>query len=283
MTQAADAPITFVIFTYNEAARIERVVRNLRDSGPVLVIDNHSTDNTALLAEALGARILHHQNPGWVEDEATTAVVKAAVCTPWIYWGYADEMLSRDTLDHILGIVRANRHDIISIARDNYYYGRYCHQAFAGGRLPRVFKKDAIDFTDNVIHRFGRVTVPDERIHYADRRRYIVHHFISNTAQTYLRSYDRYTDVEAGDQAPPHPARLIIRSLRTFLGNYVLRGGYKAGQEGFYFSVQMIYFDWLLAMKRFEHQNGYDNFNIERINNINRDIILNEQLNKAKK
>lgn len=277
MIEAADAPVTFVVFTYNEADRIERVVRNLRNSGPVLVVDNHSTDDTTLRATALGARILLHRNPGWVEDEGTVAVVKAAIETPWIYWGYADEMLSQATLDHVMGVVYAGRHDIVSIARDNYYYGRYCHQAFAGGRLPRLFRKDAIDFAGNTIHRFGRITVPEERIHYADRRRYIVHHFISNTAQTYLRSYDRYTDVEATHDDPPHPLALIARSMKTFLGNYLLRGGYKAGREGFYFSAQMIYFDWLLAMKRFERQQGYNVAGIERRNNVRRDAILADQ------
>ena len=30
MTDFVDAPITWIVFTFNEAARIERVVRNLR-------------------------------------------------------------------------------------------------------------------------------------------------------------------------------------------------------------------------------------------------------------
>lgn len=276
-SKAENATITFVIFTYNEAQRIERVVRNLRASGPVLVVDNHSTDDTVARAEALGARILLHRNPGWVEDEGTALVVKTAVETPWIYWGYADEMLSQETLDHILSVARAGDFDIISIARDNYFYGTYCHQAFAGGRLPRLFKKQSIDFSNNIIHRFGKIMVPDTRVYYADRQRFFVHHFISNTAQAYLRSYDRYTAVESQHGDPPHPLQLILRSLKTFIGNYFFRGGYKAGREGFYFSMQMIYFDWLLAMKRFERQNGYSAEEIERINNIHRDFILTNQ------
>lgn len=278
MTEPAiGGAITFVVFTFNEAARIERVVRNLRGSGEVLVVDNHSTDETATLAEALGARVLRHRNPGWVEDEQTADVVKSAVRTPWIYWGYADEMLSQHTLDHILAVVRADRHDVISIARENYYYGRHCHHAFSGGPLPRIFRKDAIDFTGNTIHRFGKVTAPDDRIFHVDRKRHTVHHFISNTAQTYLRSYDRYTDVEAQHDDAPHPASLLVRSLLMLLKHYYFRSGYKAGREGFYLGLQMVYFDWLLAMKRFERQKQYDVSQIERLNNFERDRILIEQ------
>lgn len=277
MSDAADTPITFVIFTYNEAARIERVIRNLQTSGPVLIVDNHSTDDTVVLAEQLGARTLLHRNPGWVEDEGTAALVKAAVTSPWIYWGYADEMMSRETLDHVVSIVHTDRYDVICIARDNYYYGKHCHYAFSGGWLPRLFKKNAIDFSGNNIHHFGRIIVPKDHIYHVDRKHYFVHHFISNTAQTYLRSYDRYTDVEALHDPPPHPVRMICRSLGTFLWNYLFRGGYRAGREGFYFSLQMIYFDWLLAMKRFERLHGYDVTGIERINNVARDAILADQ------
>ena len=34
--------ITFVIFTYNEEKRIERVIKNLKDYGTVLIADNKS-------------------------------------------------------------------------------------------------------------------------------------------------------------------------------------------------------------------------------------------------
>lgn len=267
--------LTFVIFTYNEAARIERVLLNLRGTARVLIVDNHSEDDTRERATALGADILLHRNKGWVEDEVTTAIVKNHVQTPWLYWGYADEFLEPETLDLIASVIEADQHDIIGLARDNYYYGAYTHQAYAGGWLPRVFKKQAIDFTGNIIHRFGTITVPKEHIYMADRKKYFVHHMISNTAATFFRSYDHYTNVEAADAVKPlPPLKLLLRSLKTFAAAYILRGGYKAGAAGLYFCLEMLYFDWLLEMKRYERHHGLDFHGIEDRNNRARNRIL---------
>jgi glycosyltransferase involved in cell wall biosynthesis len=52
-----------VVPAYNEAATIVDVVRAIRDRAPdfdVLVVDDGSTDETRTLAEAAGARVLHH-------------------------------------------------------------------------------------------------------------------------------------------------------------------------------------------------------------------------------
>jgi glycosyltransferase involved in cell wall biosynthesis len=52
-----------VVPAYNEAATIVDVVRSIRDRAPdfdVMVVDDGSTDDTRMLAEAAGARVLHH-------------------------------------------------------------------------------------------------------------------------------------------------------------------------------------------------------------------------------
>ena len=141
MTDHTDATITWVVFTYNEAARIERVVRNLRASGPVLVVDNYSADDTCRLAESLGARILLNKNPGWVEDEDTARAVKAAVQTPWIYWGYADEMMSPETIDHLKAIVSKGHHDVVSIGRRTIFMGASAEMPLRVARFPGCFEK----------------------------------------------------------------------------------------------------------------------------------------------
>lgn len=277
MTDQTDVTITWVVFTYNEAARIERVVRNLRASGPVLIVDNYSADDTCHLAESLGAEILLNKNPGWVEDEETARVVKAAVRTPWIYWGYADEMMSPETIDHLKAIVAKGQHDVVSIGKKNYFYGSFCEDAFAGGALPRLFRKDAIDFTGNVIHHFGRITVPDDLVYHADPKRFFVHQFISHSTGTMLGNLDRYSDIEAQRGSAPRPMRMIVGLLRTFVVNYIVRRGYRAGREGFFYCFYNLIYDIFLAMRRFEREHGYDRIAIERRNDRWRDAILRQQ------
>ena len=265
--------ITFVIFTYNEEARIERAVCNFKDFGKVLVVDNLSTDRTRDIAMAAGVDVLVHKNPGWVEDENTVAVVKAAVTTPWLYWAYSDEIVDTGTMNAMLQTVEAGSHSIVNIARKNYYYGAFCEGAYQN-TLNRAFLKDAIDFSGNTIHRFGRVMVASAAIKFLDPSKYFVHHFISNSAKSYLRSLDGYTDIEAAHEALPSPGRLLLRVVKGFLGNYVVRGGRKAGNAGFYLGLQMVYYELLLAMKVYERVHRLTTSTIEDRNNRIRDALL---------
>ncbi|RYE68785.1 MAG: hypothetical protein EOO81_09105, partial [Oxalobacteraceae bacterium] len=166
--------ITFVLFMFNEEARVERAVRNFNRYGQVLIVDCFSTDRTCEIAISLGAEILKYQNHGWVEDEHTTNLIKATVKTPWIYWGFADEIVDRATMDQMIAAIEGGKHAIVNIARKNYYYGEFCHDAYRNTQN-RAFKKEAIDFRGNTIHNFGKATVPESEIAYLDPSRYFVH------------------------------------------------------------------------------------------------------------
>ena len=265
--------ITFVVFTFNEQARIERVLRNLSGYGHVLVVDNHSTDGTRAICEKYNVEVLSHKNPGWVEDENTVALIKNTVRTPWIYWGFADEMLDEKSLAAIIEAVNTEKYRIISIARKNYYYGKFCHDAYAD-RLNRVFQKDALDFSGNKIHSFGRTTVSEDKICYLDEKKYYVRHFISNTAKIYLGTIDRYTDIQCEPAADSGGLMLFARMAKNFMKNYLIGGAYKAGRPGLFLVLQMMYYQCLLVMKSNEKKNQLDVLKIEEINNVERDKIL---------
>jgi glycosyltransferase involved in cell wall biosynthesis len=266
------ANITFVLFTFNEEKRIERAVLNFVPFGKVLVVDNESTDRTREIATHYGCDVLINKNSGWVEDEVTTARVKATVTTDWIYWGFADEMVEARTLEAIVAAMDSGRYDIINIARKNYYYGQFCYDLSAD-RMNRIFHKNSIDFTGNKIHCFGRV-VPGTRICTLPLK-YYVHHFISNTAKTYLHVIDRYTDTESTEDRPvPSIPRLILSTGKIIVTNLLLRRAYKAGMSAYFLIAQMVYYRWLSAMKLYERREGLDRSTIELRNDAARDEIL---------
>ena len=267
--------ITFVLFMFNEEARIERAVRNFLPYGRVLVVDNHSTDRTVEIARALGADVLLHENPGWVEDEHTASVVKSAVQTPWLYWGFSDEIVDRGTMEAMLSAIQSNKFSIVNIARKNYYYGEFCHDAYRSAQT-RAFKKNAVDFTGNVIHSFGKPMVPESGICHLDPDLYFIHHFISNTAKSYMGSLDRYTDIEAAHAKPMTPMKMLLRMARGFLGHYFLKGGRKAGYAGIYLGLQTSMYTLMLAMKAYERTNSLSTSTIEIRNNQIRDRLLLE-------
>lgn len=264
--------ITFVLFTFNEEKRIERAILNFIKFGRVLVVDNESTDRTCEIALHHGCDVLINKNKGWVEDEVTTARVKAAVKSDWIYWGFADEMVEADTIEAIVSAVDSGQYDIVNIARKNYYYGRFCYDLSAD-RMNRVFKKDAIDFSGNKIHHFGTVT-PGARI-YTLPLKYFVHHFISNTAKSYLHVMDRYTDTESTEErSAPGILRLLLSTGKIIIVNLLLGRAYKAGMPAYFLIAQMVYYRWLSAMKLYEKHTNLDRDVIECRNDAFRDQIL---------
>lgn len=189
--------------------------------------------------------------------------------------GFSDEIVDRATMDQMIGVIESGKYSIINIARKNYYYGEFCHDAYRNTQH-RAFRKDAIDFRGNVIHSFGKATVPDSDICYIDPDRYFVHHFISNTAKSYMGSLDRYTDIEARHTPTLSPLLLVLRVIRGFLGHYYLRGGRKAGRAGLFLGMQMAFYKVLLAMKSYEYEQQLDTLNIEARNNALRDRLLRD-------
>jgi len=266
--------LTFVVFTFNEEKRIERVINNFMKFGSVLIVDNESTDSTLDIAKKYNCEVLVNKNMGWVEDEVTTSRVKKVVKTEWIYWAFADEMIDLLTIDVIQSAIKTGKYDIINITRKNYYYGRFCYDAFAD-RMNRIFKKEAIDFTGNKIHGFGVVTVGKENILYLPNN-YFVHHFISNTAESYLNVINRYTSIDADDNKKFRGvSRMVLGAIKIFLGNIIMRGGYKSMPSVFFLVLNMIYYSWVANMKAYEKINNLGRSEIEEKNNKYRDSILN--------
>jgi glycosyltransferase involved in cell wall biosynthesis len=260
---------------FNEEARVERAVRNFLTYGRVLIVDNYSTDRTVEIAKSLGADVLLYKNQGWVEDEHTTRVVKNAVQTPWIYWGFADEIVDCSTMDRMLAAIENGQFSIINIARKNYYYGKFLYDAYYNVQN-RVFKKDSIDFRGNTIHKFGKPTVPESEIHYLDPQKFYIHHFISNTTKANLDSLNRYTDIEADHVSSASPIKMIYRFVKSFLGHFFLNGGYKAGRVGFLYIVQMSFYNMALSIKSFEREHQLTTSSVEERNNIVRDRLLHD-------
>src|SRR5262245_7589054 len=92
-------PISVVIPTYNAAAflaeALESVRAQTRVPAEVIVVDNGSTDASAELAEAAGARVLRLERPG--VSRARNAGIRAAT-QQWIAFLDADDLWQPDKL-----------------------------------------------------------------------------------------------------------------------------------------------------------------------------------------
>lgn len=267
--------ITFVIFTFNEEKRIERVIKNFLPYGNILIADNQSTDKTQSIAKKYGCDILiRTKDYEFVECQHMMEQLSESVTTDWIYWGFADEMLEKKTLEEITKTLDLGKYDIISIDRKNYFHGKFCYNAFAS-RTNKIFKKGAIDFTNNVIHGFGKAVVSKEKIYQLPDNLF-VHHFISNTIESYLNTINRYTNSELkfSREDKGKFVNFILLPIRLFISNLIFKKGYKAGLAGWNLTLISIFYYIVTCMKFNEKKDNLSPIKIEALNNIIRDKIL---------
>lgn len=269
--------ITFVIFTYNEENRIERVIRNFKDYGNILIADNKSTDRTIEIARNYNCKIFtREKHYVFVENQELVEALYSQVNTDWIYWGFADEMLDKETLIKIQSLISDNKYDIINIDRKNYYYGKFCYNLYHA-RTNKIFKKHAIDFSNNRIHGMGTPAVREENI-YNLNDKYFVHHFISNNASSYLNTINKYTDSEIESNDPSQKSLLYFLFLisRAIIKEYFFNKGYKAGYAGLALTQLMLNYSFIKQMKLYENEKALNTSSIEESNNAYRNTLLNK-------
>lgn len=261
--------ITFVVFTYNEELRLPRVIRNFAPYGRILVVDNFSADRTVEIARAGGCDVLMNKNPGWVEDYETVEKVKAAVRTDWIYWAFADEIVEAPVLEEMRRVIEEGRYRVVQIIRRNYFHGRFCDDIGATYQT-RLFRKEAIDFKDNVIHKFGRIVDGDSAV-YKMRPSLFIHHLMANTVASLIDSTNRYTDLEmtvgrSWNRGLPY---CFLLPFKTMWGDFFVKRGYRAGRPGFSLSALLMIYSIVNTLKHFERAGRFDR---ERINALNEDV-----------
>ena len=260
--------LTFVIFTFNEEARLPNIIKNFRAYGRILVVDNYSSDETVAIARAHGCDVLMNKNEGWVEDYNTLEKIKTHVQTKWLYWGFADEHLAKDVLADMGRVIGQDRADVISIIRKNYLYGVFCEDV-AISYQTKAFKKEAIDFRGNTIHNFGKVIVGDDRV-YRMRPDKFVHHLINNTASAYLNTINRYTDLEVGTKPPAELDKptvyYLLLPLKALWLDFFCKGGRRAGHAGLALSALMLMYSLMKAIKGYEAMQTLDTAGIAQKN-----------------
>lgn len=103
-------PVSVHILTWNSSQTLERAIASVRDCAEVLVIDGGSQDETAVIAERLGARVLPQRFPGaqgkpLMDFSAARNAGLEQATQPWILALDSDEIMSLEGMEQIQSIV----------------------------------------------------------------------------------------------------------------------------------------------------------------------------------
>jgi len=223
-------PLSVVILTKNEAARIADCLRSVAWADERLVIDDESTDDTVPIAESMGARVLRrrmdvegrHRN--WAHAQARHE---------WVFSLDADERATPELADEIRGLFDGSSppYKVYAVPRRNYIGSAWIRY---GGWYPsaqvKLFRKSVFRWEEAAVHpraisKEPSGTLSNDLLHYSYR-----------DLADFVGKMNRQTTLEAEKWLASGRRMTLGKALwRTgdrFLRTYLGKQGYRDGTWG---------------------------------------------------
>jgi glycosyltransferase involved in cell wall biosynthesis len=234
--------ITGLIVSRNEAHLIGDRLRELEFCDELIVIDVASTDGTARIAEARGARVIAH--PFTRIAELVHPDVVHHVHNDLLVIPDPDEEMPPALVEHLAGLSESLAGDVgvLVVPRIFYFRGRPLRGTVWGGVgwKPLVARRSGSRFQPAVHH--GVKPLPGHRIERLawNGDNAVKHHWASGYRE-FIRKHVRYIRIEGPARALTGEITGVRATLKTpvrsFRECYVTRKGYLDGADGLLLSL----------------------------------------------
>jgi glycosyltransferase involved in cell wall biosynthesis len=143
--------LSVVVITYNESKHLKRCLDSVQDiASEIIVVDSGSTDDTIVIAQSCGAKVIHQDWLGFGEQKNFANSLSQ---NDWILSLDADEALSLELKEEITAEIKNPNYHIYSVNRRNRYCGKWLRY---GGWYPdtklRLFNKNFACWNTNRVH-----------------------------------------------------------------------------------------------------------------------------------
>jgi glycosyltransferase involved in cell wall biosynthesis len=247
--------LSIFIIARNEADRIGRTIGAVRGlSDDIIVVDSGSADGTQHVAEALGARVIHNDWPGYGPQKR---FAEEQCRHPWLLNIDADEVVPDELAVELRAALSDGAPGIdgfeIGIAEVFPGEGRPHPLAYALAPV-RLYRKDKGRYVDSPVHdRVAFEGTPTLR-----RLKGVIHHFSVRSIGDQMAKLNDYTTQQAVDLARrgEHVAtwRLFVEFPLSFFKAYVMRRHAVRGVYGFMTSMNYAFYRWLRVAKDVERR-----------------------------
>lgn len=265
-----DLLITAVVKARNEENNIAECIASLQNLvDEVIVVDDHSSDDTAKIASALGATVLVGEPHGGFIDRLDIQGFVAAN-GKYILRLDADERMTPGLARELRSVAEDGEFAGVSYARRYWFFdGWVDHGGWTRSHQLGFFHSDAWDRNwsgdlHSQVPIVGRVlTIP------FDVQKCMLHYDYDTVTEFVQRSLVSYARLEAMERVRDgytFSAKAVARSaFRRSFGTYVIRRGYKDGVRGAVVASLLAAYEICVAAYAWEVVNR--NKNIEIRNN----------------
>jgi glycosyltransferase involved in cell wall biosynthesis len=247
--------LTACIIAYNEADKVRATIESVLWTDEIVLADSASTDETARIAEELGARVVQipFEGFGRLRNRAVEA------CShEWILSIDADERCTAEVRDEILRLLAGNpAHDAYLIPRRNYFMGRWIRHSgwYPNFRQPQLFRKGAMRYGEAPVHEeYDLVSSkPVGRLEHA------IWQIPFRNFEEVVRKANRYSSLGAlklsGRRVSMGSA--LMHGIWSFLKHYVAKRGCLDGWAGFMIALGNFEGTFYRYAKRYEAQEAW--------------------------
>jgi glycosyltransferase involved in cell wall biosynthesis len=240
--------ISVVVVTFNEEAHLRTCLESAAWADELIVVDAESADKTPSIAREFTDRLFVRPWPGFAAQKNFGL---AQATGDWVLSLDADEEVSPELRDKILGAVAAGEAAGYRVPRRNIMWGRWIRH---GGLYPdwqlRLFRRGRGRFVERAVHESLEVSGPVGRLDAP-----LIHRSYRDVAD-FLARADRYSTLAADEWvASGRGARvgnLVLGPLGRFLSMYVVRRGFLDGWRGFLLAVLYAYYVFVRSAKVWE-------------------------------
>lgn len=238
-------PLSGVVITKNEADRIVRCVKSLlKICREVIVLDSGSSDDTVRLAREAGARVEHQD---WLGFSAQKNAVISLASQPWVFLLDADEWCEDADIAAIETLVVSTQFesaDVWNCQRQTYFLGK---SLSFGGRekepVERIFR-NSLRYQPAQVHE--KLDLSNRIVKAANIR---IQHDTARSYGEYSSKLDSYAALFAEQKAvkakKTYAGQAGIHAFFYLLKNYVFRGGFLDGKQGFYYHWLHARYVWM--------------------------------------
>lgn len=225
------------IICFNEERKIEAAIRSVLGwADEIIVADSYSTDNTAKIAEALGAKVIQvpFQSFGQIRNVAIES------CTnKWIFSLDSDERcttLVQQEIDSIISNHNSNKPNSYFVPRRNFLLGKWIKYSgwYPDYRQPQLFIKGAIQYNNDLVHE--TYTTDSTPGHLKEA----IWQFPFENLQQMLYKVDRYSTLGAKKMLGKKKGGILIglaHGIAAIFQCYVLKRGFLDGRCGIAIAV----------------------------------------------